>query len=52
MVVSLSLPEDETHIGESVLDQIVLEYLKTDDGLIILLNVLTNIDEGINLLIF
>ena len=41
IVVALSLPENhETHIRERVFDQIPLKDLKTDDGLIILLNVL------------
>ena len=41
IVVALSLPEDvETHIRERVFDQIPLQDLKTDDGLIILLNFL------------
>ena len=40
-MVALSLPEDdETHIRERVFDQIPLQDLKTDDGLIILLNFL------------
>ena len=41
IVVALSLPEDdETQIRERVFDQIPLQDLKTDDGLIILLNFL------------
>ena len=41
IVVALYLPEDdETHIRERVFDQIPLQDLKTDDGLIILLNFL------------
>ena len=41
IVVALSLPEDdETHIRERVFEQIPLKDLKTDDGLIILLNFL------------
>ena len=41
IVVALSLPEDdETHIRGRVFDQIPLQDLKTDDGLIILLNFL------------
>ena len=40
-MVALSLPEDdETHIRERVFVQISLQDLKTDDGLIILLNFL------------
>ena len=41
IVIALSLPEDDiTHIRERVFDQIPLKDLKTDDGLIILLNFL------------
>ena len=41
IVVALSLPEDDnTRIREKVFDQISLQDLKTDDGLIILLNFL------------
>ena len=41
IVVALSLlVDDETHIRERVFDQILLQDLKTDDGLIILLNAL------------
>ena len=41
IVVALSLPEDDnTYIRERVFDQIPLQDLKTDDGLIILLNFL------------
>ena len=40
-MIALSLTEDdETHIPEKVFDQIPFQDLKTDNGLIILLNFL------------